>query len=276
MLTDHSHRQRIHALEAIYPLGQWIAQTCVKIMDQLTVTAASGMRSRLEALDLLANNISNSGTTGYKADREFYNLYAAAESETATTLPNVERNWIDFSQGTLKETGNPFDVGLAGRGFLSADSPTGILYTRNGTLRLSAAGVLETADGYPVRANTPNGRIQATPGADAAVLLIQKDGSVLQGGQVLGRLTLTDWPKPETLEKQGGTYFRLVDSTLRPVAATGVEVYQGRLENSNTGPADAAVRLVGVLRQFEMLQKAVNLGAEMNRRAVEDVARLTG
>jgi flagellar basal body rod protein FlgG len=65
-----------------------------------------------------------------------------------------------------------------------------------------------------------------------------------------------------------------VDSTLRPVAATGVEVIQGRLESSNTGPADAAVRLVGILRQFEMLQKAVNLGADMNRRAVEDVARV--
>src|SRR2546426_5040364 len=155
-------------------------------MDQLTVTAASGMRSRLEALDLLANNISNSGTAGYKADREFYNLYTSADAESQSTLPNIERNWIDFSQGMLKETGNPLDVALAGRGFLAADSPGGILYTRNGALRLSSTGVLETTDGYPVRANTPNGRIQATPGADAGALLIQKDGSVLQGGEGLG------------------------------------------------------------------------------------------
>jgi len=243
-------------------------------MDQLTVTAASGMRSRLEALDLLANNISNSGTTGYKADREFYNLYTSDEAETQSTLPNVERNWIDFSQGVVKETGNPLDVALAGRGFLAADSPGGVVYTRNGSLRLSSKGVLETSDGYPLRANTRSGRIQAQPGAVAGPLQIEKDGSVLQGGQVLGRLTLSDWPKPEALEKQGGTYFRLVDSTLRPAAATGVEVLQGRLESSNAGPADGAVRLVGVMRQFEMLQKAVSLGAEMNRRAAEDVARL--
>ncbi len=232
------------------------------------------MRSRLEALDLLANNISNSGTTGYKADREFYNLYTSDEAETQSTLPNVERNWIDFSQGVVKETGNPLDVALAGRGFLAADSPGGVVYTRNGSLRLSRTGVLETAEGYPLRANTRSGRIQAQPAAAAGPLQIEKDGSVLQGGQALGRLTLTDWPKPEVLEKQGGTYFRLVDSTLRPAAATGVEVLQGRLESSNAGPADGAVRLVGVLRQFEMLQKAVSLGAEMNRRAAEDVARL--
>src|SRR5260370_41637905 len=242
-------------------------------MDQLTVTAASGMRSRLEALDLLANNISNSGTTGYKADREYYNLYAAAEAESQTTLPNVERNWIDFSQGVVKETGNPLDVALAGRGFLAAAAPGGIVYTRNGSLRLASKGVLETADGYPLRANTRSGRIQAQPAAAAGPLQIEKDGSVLQGGQVLGRLTLTDWPKPETLEKQGGTYFRLMDSSLRPAAATGVEILQGRLESSNAGPADGAVRLAGGLRQFERLPNAASLGAERNRRAWDNPTR---
>jgi flagellar basal-body rod protein FlgF len=245
-------------------------------MDQLTATAASGMRSRLEALDLLANNISNASTAGYKSDREFYNLYVSSEADTQTTLPNVERNWTDFSQGTLKDTGNPLDVALAGRGFLTADSPNGALYTRNGALRLSSKGVLETAEGYPLRANTPSGHIQAQLGAAAGPLQIQKDGSVLQGGRLLGSLTLADWPKPEALEKQSGAYFRLTDSTLKPGTAIGVEVMQGKLEDSNSGPAESAVRLVGVMRQFEMLQKAVSLGAEMNRKAVEDVARVTG
>jgi flagellar basal-body rod protein FlgF len=242
-------------------------------MDQLTVTAASGMRSRIEALDLLANNIANTGTAGYKADREFYNLYASAEAESQTTLPNIERNWTDFTQGVVKETGNPLDVALSGRGFLTVDSPGGPLYTRNGSLRLSPAGVLGTAEGYPLRANNPAGRIQARP--EGGSLQIEKDGSVIQDGQTLGSLSLADWPKPEALEKQGGVYFRLVDSSLKPAAAKGAEVLQGRLEGSNAGAAEAAVQLVGVLRQFEMLQRAVNLGAEMNKKAVEDVARVT-
>ena len=244
-------------------------------MDQLTATAASGMRSRIEALDLLANNISNSSTAGYKSDREFYGLYASADAETQSTMPNIERNWIDFSQGIVKDTGNPLDVALAGRGFLTADSPAGPLYTRNGSLRLSAAGVLETADGYPLRADTPSGHIQAQLGAGTGSLQIQKDGAVSQDGQILGTLTLADWQKPEALEKQGGTYFRLVDTNLKPTAPTGMELLQGKLEGSNSGPSETAVQLIGVLRQFEMLQKAVGMAAEMNKKAVEDVARVT-
>src|SRR5712692_2252829 len=181
-------------------------------MDQLSVTAASGMRSRIEALDLLANNIANAGTAGYKSDREFYSLYVAADAGTQTTLPDIERNWIDFSQGVVKDTGNPLDVALSGRGFLTADSPTGPLYTRNGSLRLSPKGVLETADGYPVHADTPTGHIQAQLGAGAGSLQILKDGAVMQDGQVLGNLTLADWVKTDALEKQSGAYFRLVDS----------------------------------------------------------------
>src|SRR5450631_4787065 len=111
-------------------------------MDQLTLSAASGMRSRTEALDLLANNIANTATTGYKSDREFYNLYTSLDADTQTTLPNIEGNWIDFSQGVVKDTGNPLDVALAGRGFLVADSPTGTLYPRNGALQLSKTGIL--------------------------------------------------------------------------------------------------------------------------------------
>jgi flagellar basal-body rod protein FlgF len=243
-------------------------------MDQLTATAASGMRSRIESLDLLANNISNASTSGYKSDREFYGLYASAEAETQSTLPNIERNWIDFSQGMVKETGNPLDVALSGGGFLTVDSPGGTLYTRNGALRLSSKGVLETADGYPVHADTPTGHIDAQLGAGTGNLQIQKDGRVMQDGQVLGNLTLADWPKPDALEKQAGAYFRLVDSSLKPSTPTGVEVLQGRLESSNSSPAESAVQLVGVMRQFEMLQKAVGMAAEMNKKAAEDVAHI--
>ena len=92
-------------------------------MDPLTAIAASGLRARMESLELLANNVANASTGGYKADREFYGLYRAPEADSDSTMPLIERPWIDQSQGPLHATGNPLDVALSGRGFFSVKGP---------------------------------------------------------------------------------------------------------------------------------------------------------
>jgi len=76
------------------------------------------------------------------------------------------------------------------------------------------------------------------------------------------------------LAKQAGSYFQAADPAATPAPATGVEVQQGKLEGSNVGTAESAVRLVSVMRQFEMLHKAISIGAEMNKKAVEEVAHV--
>ena len=240
-------------------------------MDPLTAIAASGLRARMESLDLLANNVANATTGGYKADREFYSLYVAAEAgeDNAGAMPLIEKPWIDLSQGLLHSTGNPLDVALAGNGFFAVNGPTGPLYTRNGNFHVSADGRLMTAEGHPLR---------STQGADLVIqgslpVEISRDGTIRQDGQVVGQLEVADFTSSAGLAKQGANYFRVADPSLRtPVPATSVE--QGRLESANTGSAESAVRLVSVMRQFEMLQKAVTLGAEMNRQAIEQVARV--
>src|SRR5579862_3198819 len=88
-------------------------------MDALTIAAASGMRSRMETLDMLANNLANASTNGFKSDREFYSTYVSAEAEAAagdgsqpTTVPVVEKQFTDFTQGLLTATGNPLDLAI--------------------------------------------------------------------------------------------------------------------------------------------------------------------
>ena len=123
-------------------------------MDPMTAIAASGLRARMESLDLLANNIANASTGGYKADREFYSLYVAPEaagSESFNTMPLIERPWVDHAQGSLHPTGNPLDLALTGKGFFAVNGPSGPLYTRNGNFRLAPDGKLTAADGYPLR-----------------------------------------------------------------------------------------------------------------------------
>jgi flagellar basal body rod protein FlgG len=227
----------------------------------------------MESLDLLANNVANASTGGYKADREFYSLYASSEAldaESVPTMPVIERPWIDLSQGVVHATGNSLDVALSGSGFLAVQGPAGTLYTRNGSLRLAPDGRLTTADGYPIRGvRGANLILQSSRPVD-----ISKDGTVQQDGNVIGQLELVDFASTAGLTKQGGNYLRVSDPAVRPVAPAATTVEQGKLESSNSGSAEAAVRLVSVMRQFEMLQKAVSLGVEMNRRAVEEVAKV--
>jgi len=241
-------------------------------MDTLTISAAGGMQARMQSLDMLANNLANSDTGGYKTDREFYNLYvsaetAGAEDGTAATLPVIERPWTDFSQGMLRTTGSPSDLALSGKGFFAVDGPSGSLFTRNGNFRVTPGGSLVTAEGYPVR-TVSGGNLQLQPSGALEVL---PDGTVSQNGQTLGRLEIADFSDTSSLTKQGATYFR---SAVASQPASGAQVEQGKLEGSNVGAAESAVRLVAVMRQFEMLQKAATLGSQMNREAVEEVARV--
>jgi len=249
-------------------------------MDPMAIAVASGMRARLESLEMLANNLANVSTAGYKADHEFYSLYVAPEAlapaleglgADPATLPVIQAHWTDFRQGILTPTGNPLDLALSGRGFFVAEAPNGPVYTRNGNFRLSPAGVLTTAEGYPLR-TLERIPIQAQPGLPIEV---STDGSVRQGGQVLGRLLLVDFANAASLGKYGKNYFRVADPQAVPQPAAGVEVLQGKLESSNVGAPEAAVRLISILRQFEMLQKAMILGNEMGRRALEEVARVS-
>ncbi len=237
-------------------------------MDPLTVAAAGGMQARMQSLDMLANNLANTETGGYKTDREFYNLFLSAEAGPggAPSLPVIERPWTDFSQGTLRVTGSPADLALTGPGFFAVEGSAGPLYTRNGSFQVSSDGSLVTSEGFAVR--TVSGKkLGIQP---AGVIEIAADGTVAQNGVALGRLEIADFDDPDLLTKQGGSYF-VSSETPHPAPAA---VQQGKLENSNVGAAESAVRLVAVMREFEMLQKAATLGSQMNRETVEEVARV--
>lgn len=244
-------------------------------MDALTIAAASGLQSRMESLDLLANNLANSATAGYKSDQEFYGLFSSdlasgAGVDPASALPVIERQWTDFSQGTLQVTGNALDVAISGNGFLVVKGPTGPLYTRDGNLKVLASGQLSTADGYPLQTAAGN-PIQVQSGKP---IEISSDGTVTQDGQALGQLQVVNFASTQSLAKVGNTCFRNTDPKNVAVAATQVEIDQGKIEGSNVPVAQAAMRLVGMMRQFEMLQKAIGVSSDMDMKSIQEVARV--
>ncbi|MGH9585268.1 MAG: flagellar hook-basal body protein [Bryobacteraceae bacterium] len=242
-------------------------------MDPLTTAAASGLQARLDALDMLANNLANTSTSGFKADREFYSTYlapglAGSPDPTVGESPVIQRQWTDFSQSTLVTTGNPTDLALSGPGFFAVNGPRGPLYTRDGSFQMSPTGVLVTAEGYPVR--LVGGATLQTQSPDP--IRVQPDGQILQDGNALGQLEIISVPSPSQFDKAAGAYFQNLSGQKTTQAAA--VVYQGKLESSNSGPAEAAARMITLLRTFEMLQRAVKIGGDMDRQAIQEVARV--
>src|SRR5579863_1733308 len=136
-------------------------------MDPISILAASGMRARMESLDMLANNLANAGTNGYKNDVEFYTLFTneaadGGELGVPETLPMVDRHWTDFSQGLLQPTNNQLDLALDGKGFFTVTGASGPMYTRNGSFTVSPQGDLVTQEGYPLT-ELAGGKIQLDP-----------------------------------------------------------------------------------------------------------------
>jgi flagellar basal-body rod protein FlgF len=236
-------------------------------MDSISISAAGGMRARMESLEMLANNLANVETGGFKADREFYSIYASEDATGTSTLPVIESQWTDQAQGNLRNTSNPFDFAVNGDGLFPVQTTTGIRYTRNGSFRVSQTGLLTTIDGNPVIGKA-GASISLQPNIPVEVT---EDGTVTQAGQPAGQLDLASFD-PATLEKVGLNYFVPL-AGVTPKPGTGA-ILQGKLEQSNVGAAESAVRLVAIMRQFEMLQKAMNIGNELNRRAIEEVARV--
>lgn len=252
--------------------GRALATLAFAPMDQISVFAAAAMQARMQALDLVANNLANSSTSGYKTDGEFNTLFtsmAGDDESGSSAVPMLQRQWTDFASGLLEPTNNPLDFGISGKGFFVVQGPSGPLYTRNGNFRFSTSGNLITSEGYPLlqESGAPFRLNTAQP------VEVSRDGEITQKGKQLGRIGIVDFQNPSGLTKFGSNYF-LNTSGQEPEAATGAEIYQGKLEASNVSASHGAVRIVGLSRQFEMMQKAISLSNDMSKKAIEEVAKV--
>lgn len=243
-------------------------------MDGILTAAASGMRARMESLDLLANNIANQATAGFKADREAYTLYSATDvidpglEGDPMQAPLIQDNWTDFSAGAIQATGDQTHLALDGPGYFRVRGPANELLTRAGVFRISTDATLVTSDGYAVL-STDGQPIQLRPNVPFSV---SREGGVTQRGAAVGTLQIQEVSDTSALKKHHGTYFQLTRAdAARP--ATRTAVLQGHLEGANVAGPESSVRLIEVLRQFETLQKAIQIGGEMGRRG-DEVARV--
>ena len=245
-------------------------------MNSGIYTAYSGMQAQADALDIIANNLANLNTTGFKSEKAFFTLlqqYSGQATEqdtlnTAINKPVTVREAIDFESGSLTRTYKDLDVAIEGNGFLVVDTPRGIRYTRNGNLNMNEQGILTTRDGCPVL-GTENKPITLGLGK----VIIGVDGDIQLDGTTVDRLKLVRFEDLSSLEKEGASMF--LSPTGRDIELeSDAKIKAGYLEQSNVNPVQAVVRMISILRNFEAMQKSMNLITnDINKQAIEKLSR---
>lgn len=252
--------------------------------------ALSGSMAQEKRLAILTNNLANIETAGFKGDTPIFQVVplpdvigpVAVPGSRGAVMASLDRLRgydsphsdlavisTNFSQGTIRETGNPLDVALEGRGFFVIQGANNTpAYTRQGTFTLNAEGTLVTLGGLPVQGQ--QGNIQIPRGS---TIRIDSKGEVQVDGNVVDRLTLADFPDLRVLEKTGDTAFRLTDPNVQAQEASDVQVRQGAIELSNADPLRVMVSILETSRAYEAYQRVLQTFDDVSGRSVNDIAR---
>lgn len=251
-------------------------------MERGLYAAASAMVAQQTIQDVIAQNVANANTVGYKQDVPTFRALTALELQrlNGNSLQGVpigelgtgvapDRIYTDWSVGPLEQTGNPLDASLGQNLFFAVSTPAGERYTRAGSFRLDGQGNLFTAAGYPVL----NDRGQPINVGNARNVAIDSMGNVTANHKPITRLRIVQID-PNFLQKQGDTLFALTGGPA-PVQATNPKVVPGTLEQSNVNVVTGLVDLIVVQRNYEMAQKAILTQDELLKQTTTSVGSLS-
>ncbi|MBZ5706023.1 MAG: flagellar basal-body rod protein FlgF [Acidobacteriia bacterium] len=244
-------------------------------MDSGYYAACAGLKAQTQALEVVANNLANINTSGYRGQQPtFRSLLASASGAASNPLNRAINDFnvlgssrVDLGPGSLERTGNPLDLAIEGNAFFAVETKAGTLYTRNGSFQVSVQGELTTGEGDRVLGEQGPLRV---PSGTAS---ISADGTLSVNGAVAGKVRLVEFAPASVLVPQGRSYYSAPDGAAQP--ATGAYVRQGMVEASNVNPVAAMVGLIAVQRHAEMLQRALSLfHSDFNRIAADELPRV--
>ena len=225
-----------------------------------------GLSAQTFKNDLVSNNLANINTTGYKRDVMFTDMLDVFGSNYDNK--NVK---TEFSQGTMKETGNPLDIAFSGRGFFVIENNGDEYYTRDGHFTVNSIGNLTTAEGFNVMGQ--GGIINvSTDGSKTGDFEISKLGEIFVDDEYIDMLKIVDFEDYTKLSKEGVNLFSANDN-LKPYDPEIYLVFQRHLEGSNVNSVNEMVELISLQRNFESTQKAVRTLDEALGKAANDIGR---
>ncbi len=253
-------------------------------MENALLVGLSRQTTLERQLEVIANNIANVNTTGYKADQSLFEEFLTSGAHEDNFIGSDRRvsyvqdrgTYRDFSQGALQQTTNPLDVAIDGNGYLVVQTPGGERYTRNGALQINAQGQLVTADGNLVLGDngpivfqqtdhdvsiTPDGRITVIEGASSN-----------NNETTRGTLRVVSFAQPQLLQKEGNNLYSAPAGGAIP--DTTSQLKQGALEKSNVHAVVEITRMIQISRAYQQMATLLQQQSDLHKNAIQQLAQV--
>jgi len=238
--------------------------------------ACTGLMSRTQSLETIANNLANVSTAGFRASHNVFSSLLATTGDSSLSMLNQDANdygvlsgtQLDTSQGSLVKTGNDLDLAVEGPGYFAVQTADGPVYTRGGNFKVSPQGQLTTAAGDPVLGDNGPIAIVGQP------ISISEDGTISANGAIAGHLKMVEFAPTVDIQSAGGTYYKAPVGSA--TIAKNTQVRQGSLENSNVNPVTSVVEMITAQREVETMRRVLTMfSTELDKTAAQDLPRVS-
>lgn len=244
-------------------------------MENTLYVALSRQMILRREMDIVANNIANADTPGFKVEAvisETDQVRIPGMSGPLSQIQFVLDTGLarDFGQGALQQTGRPLDIAIEGEAFFQINTAAGTRYTRDGRFALDAEGRLVNAAGNTV-AGDGGREIELDPAGGE--IAIATDGTISQGGARVGKIAAFRFASLQDIEKTGDGLYRAVGDQVAE-AAPDVLLRQGMIEGSNVNPVLEITRMIEVSREYERIARIMEQTQQLERTAIERLGRV--
>jgi len=250
-------------------------------MENTLLVGLSRQMTLERQMDVVANNVANVNTNGFKADRSLFQEFLKSGAHEDNFVGRDRRvsyvaegsGFHDFTQGPTEQTKNPLDVAIDGGGFLVVQTPGGERYTRDGGLQINSQGQLVTAAGNPVLGTS--GPIVFQPTDHDVSIASDGNITVLEGvnriDSVRGKLRLVSFAQAQTLLKEGSNLYSAgAGTTAQPDTASRLQ--QGFIEKSNVNSVTEMSRMIEVTRTYTQIATLLQQQSDLHKSAIEKLA----
>jgi flagellar basal-body rod protein FlgF len=252
-------------------------------MENALLVGLSRQMALMHELDIVANNVANIDTTGFKADNALFSEYLMPRASDQSfggrdrRIDYVEdrASWIDMSPGAIEHTGDPLNVAVDGSAYLVVQTPRGQRYTRNGALAIDTTGNLVTSNGDQVLGSSGPITFQSTDHdiviSGSGIITVREGNSTADSPR--GTLQLVTFDQPQQLQKDGNSTFMAPNGVTANPAPAGTRVIEGAIEKSNVNGVGQMARLIELTRSYTDIANILQQQSDQRRNALSQLSQ---